>query len=922
VIETCTLTSFLKDYRPCASAVSALDAPPQPNAIPFADAFSPIREYATICFGFRPDLADDLVEELSRAFSHFLLEQFAHSRDYRGFIRWLWNGGWPALFGEYPVLERLLDNTVALKTAEALEFTSRAERDLSMLRSVFAANFDRMTSIRSGLSDPHRGLRSVKILEFASGERLVYKPKELGVDAAWSALLDWVSARSTLDLRAPRVFDRGDYGWVEYVPYVPIEDEQGIQRFYRRSGSLLAILYAIRGTDCHFENVIAHGEYPVLVDTETLFQPNLHLGLGTFMADEQKLTVAGTGFLPSRDTSTRGEVVFSGGLDDTAAMSTASRLSWRDVNTDSMTFGQRDRIEFSSSNVPQYRGQGLSALDYVEDVVEGFSETYSLLMRHRDELLSSGGPLARASWVNVRFLLRNTRVYSILLRCAVLPRFLHRESDYTQRIHQLLTRAGSCGFPEASAAIEAAEAAALASLDVPMFTARTDSTSLFADAATEIAGVIALPGYDAVANHIRQLNTQDLAAQAALIRASFDIYRKPGSANHPGHWREMDWSRGRFEEEARHVADSLLQRAQRDPAGDLDWSDGAEPLGHDLWDGRCGVALFLAALFRLTGESCYIKDTLAALRKTRRALRAADSVWETIGAGSGLGSVIYALARTGEWLDDPDVSADARLAARFVDMAAIQSDHHLDVMQGAAGCILGLLAINETEKALACAEHILNQQRPQAEGGAAWEGNAPKPVTGFAHGAAGIAYALLRLYARRPEERLLQAAHLAIEYERANYSAVDGNWLDVRALCNTSRPRFAHGWCHGAPGIGLARVGSLDVLGSSFLRGEIDAALDSVESFVPPADSLCCGKLASIELMLCAESKFGRSGLYDRACRRAAAMLDRTRSRRNGYASRSETLTHPGLFAGLSGLGYQLLRLAHPDRVPAVLLWE
>ena len=30
----------------------------------------------------------------------------------------------------------------------------------------------------------------------------------------------------------------------------------------------------------------------------------------------------------------------------------------------------------------------------------------------------------------------------------------------------------------------------------------------------------------------------------------------------------------------------------------------------------------------------------------------------------------------------------------------------------------------------------------------------------------------------------------------------------------------------------------------------------------------------------------------------------------------------PGLFSGLSGIGYQLLRLAHPARVPSVLLWQ
>jgi lantibiotic modifying enzyme len=31
---------------------------------------------------------------------------------------------------------------------------------------------------------------------------------------------------------------------------------------------------------------------------------------------------------------------------------------------------------------------------------------------------------------------------------------------------------------------------------------------------------------------------------------------------------------------------------------------------------------------------------------------------------------------------------------------------------------------------------------------------------------------------------------------------------------------------------------------------------------------------------------------------------------------------NPGLFQGAAGIGYQLLRVAFPDQVPSVLLWQ
>jgi lantibiotic modifying enzyme len=72
-------------------------------------------------------------------------------------------------------------------------------------------------------------------------------------------------------------------------------------------------------------------------------------------------------------------------------------------------------------------------------------------------------------------------------------------------------------------------------------------------------------------------------------------------------------------------------------------------------------------------------------------------------------------------------------------------------------------------------------------------------------------------------------------------------------------------WCHGAPGIGLGRLAMLDRAGDSTMCGEIQAAL-----------------------------------------------MTTTRQR----------TTAPGLLTGLAGIGYGLLRIALPERVPSVLSLE
>src|SRR4051794_24679586 len=114
-----------------------LDAPTRAATFPFSDAFAPMRAFAIEAGGMREDLADAMIQELSRNFSQALFARFVQTRDYRGFVDRLLNGGWRDLFVEYPVLERLIDYTVSAKIEEARELNCRLEADLPALRAFF-----------------------------------------------------------------------------------------------------------------------------------------------------------------------------------------------------------------------------------------------------------------------------------------------------------------------------------------------------------------------------------------------------------------------------------------------------------------------------------------------------------------------------------------------------------------------------------------------------------------------------------------------------------------------------------------------------------------------------------------------------------------------------------------------------------------
>ena len=110
-----------------------------------------------------------------------------------------WRGGRRRdFFLAHPVSARLIGVIVSQWVEGTAELVERLARDLPTLGDTFSCSNvvqGRVESIETDLSDPHRGGRTVAILTFASGEKLVYKPKDLRIDAAWSGLLGWLNDR-------------------------------------------------------------------------------------------------------------------------------------------------------------------------------------------------------------------------------------------------------------------------------------------------------------------------------------------------------------------------------------------------------------------------------------------------------------------------------------------------------------------------------------------------------------------------------------------------------------------------------------------------------------------------------------------------------------------------------------------------------
>lgn len=895
---------------------------------------------------------------------------------YRVFIKDMLSGRLLSFFREYSVLARLLAVATDLWVDATGEFLRRLASDWIKIQQTFHSETElgQVAALEPALSDTHNQGRSAIAITFTSGLRLLYKPKDLGIEQAYFKLLAWFNnRRALLPFKLLQVLNCSTHGWVEFVEHLPCQDQEEAKRYYQRAGMLLCVVHVLQGTDCHSQNIIACGEHPVLVDTEALMHhqvrevENLRTDAGVQLLANRQLvdSVLRTGFLPRWEFGQDRQVAYdTSGLGGIGEQDAPSRsLKWKNVNTDSMVLRYEDEKLAALTNVPSLDGVNLLPDNYIEEIIAGFRQMYRFLLEYRNALSAPDGPLASLAHQRVRFIFRNTAVYSFVLQKTRHPKFLRDGADRSIELDVLSRALLAADSKPFLWPLLKAEHQALEQLDIPYFVANSDSDALTIAPDQTIKNCFTEPSYDRVISYLNQLSNEDLEQQISLIRSSM-YSRIPINPHSSLLSEKAELNLDAFAEgvpksltpltqeaivqQAVVIAADLQQRAIRSADGSMSWialgyipeveKFQLQPMDYDLYNGCSGVALFLAALETVTGGAGFRELALGALQSFRKSLQKSQisqKIAKQIGIGGalGLGSIIYALVRISQFLGEPDLWEDARQVASLISHERIAADKKFDIMSGAAGTILGLLALYESsadsavlEQAFACGHHLLNNRVASESGYRAWATLNGRLLTGFSHGAAGIAYALLRLYAITKEPVFREAAEEAISYERSVFFPEAGNWPDFRPRgSRDGRPRFMTSWCHGAPGIALARLGSLAILHTAEIQQEIEIALKTTQQFdLHGIDHLCCGNFGRIEVLLAAARQLSRIELLETAQKQAAWVVARAEKVASFYLLPGfyRNIYMPSFFQGTAGVGYELLRLAYPDLLPSVLLWQ
>lgn len=921
----------VSEYGRSPIAAGSAEAPPFPELVaPWVEAAA-ARALAAIPGleeTFAPaawaDWQGALAQRLAWIGAPAFYDRFARERELRGvtgayarYVEAERGAGFAALFEELPVLARQLAERSEDWVATTVELRGQIESDRAALAARFSAGAEvgRVARLEAGLSDPHARGRRVLALRFESGLELVYKPRPLALEALFERICgDFAAAGFELAPRAAATLDRGSHGWMARVRPADLGEEESVRAWFRSAGALAALAWLLGGRDLHAENLVAASEGPVLVDAEMLLSPAVEGA-----AD----SVVSTGLVADPEAPAGpGSWGYAGfDLPDGGALPEEER-AWSALGTDALELAWRRPTARALDNVVRWRGRPQRPEAFREELLEGFQRAADFLAARPALLAGPGGALERAPAAETRLLLRPSARYATTVALGVRPRYL--ADGVTASLLREALLQPLVGEPERPAVwpLAAAEREALESLDLPVFRIGCGATALELPEGTRVEGLFAASGWAAARARLAALEPSAITRQREIFAAALAPHRLPPAQE---------------EQRLAAAAASIAAALGAAPAF------AAAPERTDLralalYGGLAGRALFAAGAARATGEAVWRELALDLAERLARGIEAVDPAESRGGATDGWGSLVWTGVTLAELLGRPEpLELARRAAARGAAAPDSEGRWGWDLAAGEAGALLGLLALAEADPAggaLAAAtvagERLLAAQIGEGEEAGAWPfpGGGPA-LAGFAHGASGIARALEALGRATGDGRFGAAADRAVAWERRQLDRARGDW-PVRIA--GARPgeverRFLGSWCHGAPGVALARVARLAAGSDAAATADLEVALAyAADAPLPEVDHLCCGTAGRLSALTAAGRTLGDAAPLAAGRRLARRALARAEGSGGWRISGGETpgeRADLGFFRGYPGLAWSLIALTGAGvELPLVALLE
>lgn len=861
------------------------------------------------------------------------------------FVEWIINEGLRDIFIVYPAFARLSATILEQYISNACLLLSRLCDDRHDVIDRFLdgkSEYFEVTHLKGNLSDSHNNGQSVVEIGFSNGKKIIYKPRSLLVDATWNLFVRQLCDMGLdFDFKEIATLLRDGYGYAEYILWDIISDVKSINRYYYNSGALLCIVSMLGGSDFHYENIIAHGTSPVLVDLETIITAR---SKSAYEGDYAQRNI----------------------MDTTSVGRTLMLQRWVGSSLEhSREIGGISSTNTEGKNYHLLNGKPTSADQYIDDVLRGYDTTYTFIMNNRNKILSTNGVIHQFGTCKFRYVFRRTALYNTLQRHFYNAKFL-RDSLTFEAVCSRLGAGVLLSFKEQDAralwSIVRSEKEALYQIDIPYFVCDGSGTELLDQKGCLVENFLEIAPVEMAKFNLRGMSSILRRRELEYITKNLKLsgyQRETGFSTPLLSYQDVDRKRcsifcgnnSFFESELTELIDII--NGYRIGENNLEYYApvrnrqttryNLDVLPNELYGGALGMMVFNAAVAKWTSNH-ELKTQVSLQINTLcdvfySSPTSPNDALLNLGFSQGIAGIMQTLRLLSFFLNDDSLLDAALGIALSVGNDFIERASETDLFGGIAGYVYisSLLAkkFNNNDQLLDRIETscriMLGRRKFTAEFDniRLWHTQSEhQPLTGLAHGHSGYAVALLHAWQASANPAYKDAARQILDYESLCCDSSTNNWYDYRVFQVERRDssptdlyssRFMSGYCSGAPGIGLGRIIANEIAPSSELETELNRAIRyCIESPIVGNDSLCCGSAGWIDFLLEAAAHKQDDRLIEQA-KRIACAISPTGSGKSYILSNMKDLYDISLFKGLAGIGYQYMRLLDPNGFPSLI---
>ncbi len=840
------------------------------------------------------------------------------------------------LHNEYKLMYSIITKSVEQTADFVKDILANTSENIDEIKDKFFFGKDpgSLLYVNFSIGDAHKDGRSVTVLVFESGN-VVYKPHSLESDQAFQTLIDHMN--SMIDkkyrLRKIRIICCDGYGFTEFIEHSEVKDKEELKLFYKKSGILMALLYACNMSDCHFENIIASGPDPVIIDTETLFHcilPDVlhlddkncaYLNIKNYI----NKSVCGIGLLPAyiniKGKNNEKKNFSIGGMSGSAAQeSPFFGYDLNNIDSDNMQMVKCAINVESSNNSPVLDGKEAEPREFSSEIVWGFQTAYRCIMNNKESFIKKVVSLFDHTYN--RIVLKATMVYASLLNIATHPDFMR--SEVFARF--LFSRTG---FIKTNINLNEYETASLISRCVPIYYTNFSEKYVVNGNGTVYENALDNSPKEEFIEKINNFSETDLSVQIHFIKSSYYVsdddhdyckisfYNSSAKKENTEQLLEASVRIGDYLIEQRSIP-GINNRGRKERfffgcsierCDNDDYTNCISDI--ELYNGSCGMALYLYYLGKVSGEKRFIDASYETLEPVMRVMESGTFNYQNnTGAFTGISGSFYVLSKISENDNDNELRDFISDKLHYIYEFAVKESSRIDLISGTSGGFAVLLniirnttyeklkktALDEAEK---CFELIYESVYKNEE--LFFE------LCGFSHGISGALPYIYEYYLISHNEKALTLFRDLLEYERREFRAkCDGKitgWYSAM-----DKKNFMTSWCHGTAGI-LLEKSMLKDLGyhDDELDEELEAAATLVKNdCIGTAVSYCHGDLGNIFILKMYAESVKDENLIS-SCK--SVFADLYEKYLDGIEINEKVLCqkYTGLMIGLTGVGYACL---------------